>query len=202
MRAMRLQPPARRYKVNYRPSKLTGVSLCRQARTGDVNRPCFAIVCFATAVNVWACGPAAEPATSPSMSASSSAVYSDASLSGTYILTATLKPYVKFGGPQVGSGELRYDGQGNVSGHVVNFGVLADLKGTYHVNPDGIGTSAYTTTAESGTANGETRFRIVNAKEIEFESKDSPNRDWASAATVTQTKDNGVVGTLRKKVEP
>ena len=62
--------------------------------------------------------------------------------------------------------------------------------------------SAYTTTAESGTANGETRFRIVNAEEIEFESKDSPNRDWASAATVTQTKDNGVVGTLRKKVEP
>src|SRR5258708_30484318 len=168
---MRLQPPARRYKVNYRPSKLTGVSLCRQARTGDVNRPCCGIVCFATVVNAWACGPAAETATSPSMSASSSTVYSDASLSGTYILTATLKPYVKFGGPQVGSGELRYDGQGNVSGHVVNFGVPADLKGTYHANPDGTGTSAYMTPAESGIENVETRFRIVTARKIEFDTK-------------------------------
>jgi len=118
-------------------------------------------------------------------------------------MTATLKPYVKFGGPQVGSGTLHYDGLGAVSGRVVNFGVPADLKGTYHVNPDGTGSSSFTTTAESGaTASGETKFRIVNAREVEFESKDSQNRDWASAATVTQTNDNGVVGTLRKENNP
>ncbi len=136
------------------------------------------------------------------MSEHSSSEFTDASISGTYTMTATLKPYVKFGGPQIGSGELHYDGQGNVSGRVVNFGVPADLKGTYHVNPDGTGTSSYTTTAESGAmTTGETKFRIVNTQEIEFESKDSLNRDWSSAATLTQTKDNGVFGTLRKKAQ-
>ena len=63
--------------------------------------------------------------------------FSDSSLTGTWLMRATLKPYVKFGGPQVGSGKLRFDGHGNVSGQVVNFGVPADLKGTYHVGSDG-----------------------------------------------------------------
>lgn len=125
--------------------------------------------------------------------------FSDSSLTGTWLMRATLKPYVKFGGPRVGSGKLRFDGHGNVSGQVVNFGVPADLKGTYHVDSDGTGTIDYTTAEPSSVVNnGQTRFRIVSADELEFQSKDSPNGDWASAATVIESKDNGVVGTLRR----
>jgi hypothetical protein len=109
------------------------------------------------------------------------------------------KAIVKFGGPQVGSGKLRFDGHGNVSGQVVNFGVPVDLMGTYHVDSDGSGTIDFTTAEPSSVVNnGQTRFRIVSADELEFQSKDSPNRDWASAATVIESKDNGVVGTLRR----
>ena len=45
------------------------------------------------------------------------------------------------------------------------------------------------------------QFRIVNADEIEFESRGSANREWESAATLTQSDDNGVFGTLRKTTQ-
>lgn len=174
---------------------------CRRARWSEPNRLRCGALLLAATIGLWSCAGSGQTERNEGAS-SGSREFSDASIDGTYTVSASLKPYVKFGGPQVGSGELRYDGQGNVSGHVVTFGVPADLKGTYHVNPDGTGTSSYTTTTESGVAtSSETKFRILNADEIEFESKGSANRDWASAATVTQSQDNGVFGTLRKKTE-
>jgi hypothetical protein len=145
------------------------------------------------------CAPTSQMLQDEATKSHSAEGFSDSSLRGTWLMTATLKPYVKFGGPQVGSGKLRFDGHGNVSGQVVNFGVPADLMGTYHVDSDGSGTIDYTTAAPSNVVNnGQTRFRIVSADELDFQSKDSPNRDWASAAKVMESKDNGVVGTLRR----
>lgn len=126
--------------------------------------------------------------------------FSNANIKGSYVMAATLKPYVKFGGPQVGSGKLHFDGQGKVLGQVTSFGVLADLKGTYEVDPDGTGTIRYTMTTESGQAtNGQTRLRIVNSDEIEFQG--SASRDWESAATATQSGNNAMQGTLRRTAE-
>jgi hypothetical protein len=162
-----------------------------------VNRLLFVILLFA--VSLWSCAPTSQALQDGAMKSQSAEGFSDASLRGTWLMSATLKPYVKFGGPQVSSGKLRFDGYGNVSGKIVNFGVPADLKGTYHMDSDGTGTIDYATAAPSNVVNkGQTRFRIVSADELEFQSKDSPNRDWASAATVIESKDNGVIGTLRR----
>jgi hypothetical protein len=180
-----------------RPSR----TVYRRAGWSDANRPLYGALLLVATISLWSCASSGQREQNEG-AFSGSGEFSDASIDGTYTVNASLKPYVKFGGPQVGSGELRYDGQGNVSGHVIYFGVTSDLKGTYHVNSDGTGTSSYTTTTESGiTTSGETKFRIVNADEVEFESKGSENRDWASAATVTQSRDNGVFGTLRRKSE-
>lgn len=131
-----------------------------------------------------------------------SAKLSNANVNGTYVMTATLKPYVKFGGPQVASGKLKFDGQGNVSGHVTSFGVPADLKGTYEVDSDGAGTIQYTATTQSGqVTNGQTRLRVISPNEIEFEPIASANRDWESAATTTRSGNNPMQGKLRKIAE-
>lgn len=45
------------------------------------------------------------------------ATFSDKSLLGPYKLTATISPYTKFGGgPQLGSGEVNFDGARKLSG--------------------------------------------------------------------------------------
>src|SRR5216683_587735 len=92
-----------------------GVSLGFVLERRDVNRIRIAIVCLAAFVGAWGCARAGETATSPTAPAASSLPYSDASINGTYTMTAMLKPYVKFGGPQIASGELHYDGLGAVS---------------------------------------------------------------------------------------
>jgi hypothetical protein len=108
-----------------------------------VKRLPWVVPCLAAAVGLWSCASSGQTERYE-RPGSVGTEFTDASIKGTYTVSASLKPYVKFGGPQVGSGELRYDGRGNVSRHVVNFGVPADLQGTYHVNPDGTGTSSYT----------------------------------------------------------
>ena len=165
---------------------------------------CTSIRCAALLLIVasfWSCS-SISPVQHGGNAALAHSEFTDASIKGTYSVSGSLKPYVKFGGPPVVSGELNYDGRGNVVGHVVNFGVPADLIGTYQVKPDGTGTSTYTTTTQTGaSAKGAMKFRIVNEGEIEFESEGSPNKDWASAATLSQSEDNGVFGTMHRKAD-
>lgn len=131
--------------------------------------------------------------------------FSDESLNGTYTLSATISPYVKFArGPQIITGEVTFDNRGNVSGTVAYFGEPADLNGIYQVNPDGTGRMSYRTVARSdgATAKTELNFRIRTADEIEVESQraHANARDWASQQNVIESGEGGVVGETKRKV--
>src|SRR5712692_8075744 len=79
--------------------------------------------------------------------------YSNASVAGKYRITSTVKPYVKFaGGPKIGTGEVTFDGRGNLSGQQIFEDQRGTIRGTYEIEPDGTGTMSLITTLEDGTS--------------------------------------------------
>lgn len=77
--------------------------------------------------------------------------YSQQSLQGSYAMKSTNKAYVKFaGGPQIGSGNLHFDGRGHFTGNENYFGEPEKLNGTYQINPDGSGSAQVTARNSDG----------------------------------------------------
>lgn len=132
--------------------------------------------------------------------ADDSRTFSDNSLDGTYLVSTTLKAYVKFGGPRISAGEIRFDGRGNLEGETTFFDEPLKLHGTYHIESDGTGTATYAATSSSGhTDYVELRLRIVNPDKLEFQSPGWENRDWSSVQTQMQSGHAGLIGEMRRK---
>src|SRR5229473_8633322 len=101
------------------------------------------------------------------------ATYSDASVTGKYRITSTVKPYVKFaGGPKIGTGEVTFDGRGNLSGRETFEGQQGTIRGTYEIAPDGTGTASIFTALEDGTSSESAlALQIQNYTRIKFVSQ-------------------------------
>jgi hypothetical protein len=134
--------------------------------------------------------------------------YSAASIKGTYQISATAKPYVKFaGGPRLGSGTVYFDGRGNLQGTQTWFGNEQSMSGTYIVNPDGQGRATIIATDSSGAVSpkSEIDFQLVNPSKIQFESRGMvPERsgedlDWNSSAYCQQTTNPCATGVMTKE---
>jgi hypothetical protein len=128
--------------------------------------------------------------------------YSNASVIGKYRLTSTVKPYVKFaGGPQIGEGEVVFDGRGNLSGRQVFLGEHGTIRGTYQIEPDGTGTASMTTALEDGTTSESAlALQIQNHKQIKFVSEGLPQHgDWVSVQSLISHGQPGLQGVLEKE---
>jgi hypothetical protein len=133
--------------------------------------------------------------------------YSAASIKGTYEITATAKPYVKFaGGPRLGSGTIDFDGRGSFDGTQTWYGNEQSIRGTYRVNPDGAGSATVSATNSSGVAlpPSEIEFQIVNPSKIQFESRgleserSGEDLDWDSSTYCRQTANPCATGVMIK----
>jgi hypothetical protein len=128
--------------------------------------------------------------------------YSNASVAGKYRITSTVKPYVKFaGGPKIGSGEVTFDGRGNLSGRETFEGQPGTIGGTYEIEPDGSGTASMITTLEDGTSS-ETALalQIQNETQIKFVSQGLPQHsDWVSVQSLIAHGQAGLQGVLEKE---
>lgn len=132
----------------------------------------------------------------------SAPAYSDASISGKFRITSTIKPYVKFaGGPKIGDGEIFFDGQGNFSGQQVFLGESSSIHGTYRINPDGSGTADVITTVKDGrSSESALTLQIQNDEQVKFVSSDlRMNSDWISGNELMATGNAGVSGLLEKE---
>jgi hypothetical protein len=128
--------------------------------------------------------------------------YSNASVAGKYRITSTVKPCVKFaGGPKIGSGEVTFDGRGNLSGRETFEGRQGTIRGTYEIEPDGTGTASMITTLEDGTSS-ETALalQIQNDHQIKFVSEGLPQHsDWVSVQSLIAHGQAGLQGVLEKE---
>ena len=128
--------------------------------------------------------------------------YSNASIAGKYRITSTVKPYAKFaGGPKIGSGELTFDGRGNLSGRETFEGQQGTIRGTYEIETDGTGTASMITTLEDGTSS-ETALalQIQNDRQIKFVSEGLPQHsDWVSVQSLIAHGQAGLQGDLEKE---
>ena len=132
-------------------------------------------------------------------------VFSDADLSGKYFVSYASN-YLGYHGdpqtePRIGSGEITFDGHGNVTGRNTSsiYGKEGALiAGTYHVNPDGTGTMVTTTTASDGTVTTtELNFKFDDSVKIRF---GSPERALDPIGTPrTVGRPYGIMGTFRKE---
>jgi len=107
------------------------------------------------------------------------------------------------GCPAIGSGEIKFDGLGNLSGHGTYFDEVDTLAGTYQVNPDGTGTAIIESRpAKGASTKGAITFQIKSEKEVSFVSQGLPvdrERDWASAGSLQTSAEGGIAGVMRKQ---
>ncbi len=130
------------------------------------------------------------------------ATYSDASVTGKYRITSTVKPYVKFaGGPKIGTGEVTFDGRGNLSGQQIFEDQRGTIRGTYEIEPDGTGTMSLITTLEDGTSSESAlALQIQNENQIKFVSQGLPQHgDWVSVQSLIAHGQAGLQGILEKE---
>jgi len=128
--------------------------------------------------------------------------YSNASIAGKYRITSTVKPYVKFaGGPKIGTGEVTFDGRGNLSGRETFEGQRGTIRGTYEIEPDGTGTASMITTLEDGTSSESALvLQIQNETQIKFVSRGLPQHgDWVSVQSLIAHGQAGLQGVLEKE---
>jgi hypothetical protein len=128
--------------------------------------------------------------------------YSNASIAGKYRITSTVKPYVKFaGGPKIGSGEVTFDGRGNLSGRQTFEGQRGTIRGTYEIEPDGTGTASMITTLEDGSSSESAlALQIQNETQIKFVSEGLPQHgDWVSVQSLIAHGQAGLQGVLEKE---
>ena len=128
--------------------------------------------------------------------------YSDASVSGKYRLTSTVKPYVKFaGGPKIGEGEIDFDGQGNLSGRQIFLGEAGTVRGTYRIETDGSGRAWMATALADGTTSESAlALQIQNDKQIKFVSQGLPQHDdWVSVQSLIAHDQPGLQGVFEKE---
>jgi hypothetical protein len=128
--------------------------------------------------------------------------YSNASVAGKYRITSTVKPYVKFaGGPKIGTGEVMFDGRGNLSGRQIFEGQPGTIRGTYEIEPDGTGTASMTTALEDGSSSESAlALQIQNDKQIKFVSQGLPQHtDWVSVQSLIAHGQGGLQGVLEKE---
>ncbi len=128
--------------------------------------------------------------------------YSSASVAGKYRITSTVKPYVKFaGGPKIGTGEVTFDGRGNLSGQETFEGQQGTIRGTYEIEPDGTGTASMTTTLEDGNpSESALALQIQNDNQIKFVSQGLPQHgDWVSVQSLIAHGQEGLQGVLEKE---
>jgi hypothetical protein len=128
--------------------------------------------------------------------------YSNASIAGKYRITSTVKPYVKFaGGPKIGSGEVTFDGRGNLSGRETFEGQRGTIRGTYEIEPDGTGTASMITTLEDGSSSESAlALQIQNETQIKFVSEGLPQHgDWVSVQSLIAHGQAGLQGVLEKE---
>ena len=128
--------------------------------------------------------------------------YSNASVNGKYRITSTVKPYVKFaGGPKIGTGEVTFDGRGNLSGRETFEGQRGTIRGTYEIEPDGTGTASMITTLEDGTSSESAlALQIQNDHQIKFVSEGLPQHsDWVSVQSLIAHGQAGLQGVLEKE---
>lgn len=128
--------------------------------------------------------------------------YSNASVAGKYRITSTVKPYVKFaGGPKIGSGEVTFDGRGNLSGRETFEGQQGTIRGTYEIELDGTGTASMITALEDGTSS-ETALalQIQNDHQIKFVSEGLPQHsDWVSVQSLIAHGQAGLQGIFERE---
>ncbi len=128
--------------------------------------------------------------------------YSNASVVGKYRITSTVKPYVKFaGGPKIGTGEVTFDGRGNLSGRQTFEGQQGTIRGTYEIEPDGTGAASITTTLEDGSSAGSAlALQIQNDNQIKFVSQGLPQHgDWVSVQSLIAHGQAGLQGVFEKE---
>ncbi len=128
--------------------------------------------------------------------------YSNASVAGKYRITSTVKPYVKFaGGPKIGSGEVTFDGRGNLSGRETFEGQQGTIRGTYEIAPDGTGTASIFTALEDGTSSESAlALQIQNYTRIKFVSQGLPQHgDWVSVQSLIAHGQAGLQGIFEKE---
>jgi hypothetical protein len=128
--------------------------------------------------------------------------YSNASIAGKYRITSTVKPYVKFaGGPKIGSGEVTFDGRGNLSGRETFEGQRGTIRGTYEIEPDGTGTASMITTLEDGSSSESAlALQIQNETQIKFVSEGLPQHgDWVSVQSLIAHGQVGLQGVFEKE---
>ena len=128
--------------------------------------------------------------------------YSDASVAGKYRITSTIKPYVKFaGGPEIGTGEITFDGRGNLSGRETFEGQRGTIRGTYEIEPDGTGTASMITILEDGSSSESAlALQIQNETQIKFVSQGLPQHgDWVSVQSLIAHGQAGLQGVLEKE---
>ena len=128
--------------------------------------------------------------------------YSAASVAGKYRITSTVKPYVKFaGGPKIGTGEITFDGRGNLSGREIFEGQPGTIRGTYEIEPDGTGTASMTTTLEDGgSSESALALQIQNNNQVKFVSQGLPQHgDWVSVQSLIAHGQAGLQGVFEKE---
>ena len=128
--------------------------------------------------------------------------YTNASVAGEYRITSTVKPYVKFaGGPKIGTGEVTFDGHGNLSGRQIFEGQQGTIRGTYEIEPDGTGTASMTIALEDGSSSESAlALQIQNENQIKFVSQGLPQRgDWVSVQSLIAHGQAGLQGVLDKE---
>ena len=128
--------------------------------------------------------------------------YFNASVAGKYRITSTVKPYVKFaGGPKISSGEIRFDGRGNLSGRETFEGQQGTIRGTYAIEPDGTGTASIISALEDGTSSESAlALQIQNDTQIKFVSQGLPQHgDWVSVQSLIAHGQAGLQGVLEKE---
>jgi hypothetical protein len=128
--------------------------------------------------------------------------YSNASVAGKYRITSTVKPYVKFaGGPKIGTGEVTFDGRGNLSGRQIFEGQQGTIRGTYEIEPDGTGTASMITALEDGSSSESAlALQIQNDNQIKFVSQGLPQHgDWVSVQSLIAHGQAGLQGVLEKE---
>ena|SRR6266478_6081126 len=128
--------------------------------------------------------------------------YSNESVSGKYRITSTVKPYVKFaGGPKVGTGEVTFDGRGNLSGRETFEGQKGTIHGTYEIESDGTGTASMTAALEDGTSSQSVlALQIQNETQIKFVSQGLPQHgDWVSVQSLIAHGQAGLQGIFEKE---
>ncbi len=131
--------------------------------------------------------------------------FSDSDLTGKYtisyasnILGFHCDPQTE---PQIGSGEIQFDGQGNVTGSDTSSRFGRDrvsFIGTYHVDPDSAGTMAITSKFQDGTtATTRLNFKFSDPRKIRYSSGERALDPIGTPQTVGPP--TGVMGTFAKE---